>query len=128
MLTHEYLLSPHAWALQGMPHKVYHGRTGVVWNVTKRSVGVEVNKQVRTMIIYCAVILQICSLSVRSPPANICLGNAACLLLVTPPCTSVGASTCPPLQRPEPLPHSEGSIRACIRHRLPVSAERGERL
>ena len=33
--------------LQGMPHKVYHGRTGVIWNVTKRAVGVEVNKQVR---------------------------------------------------------------------------------
>lgn len=32
---------------QGMPHKYYHGKTGVVWNVTKRSVGVEVNKQVR---------------------------------------------------------------------------------
>ena len=31
---------------QGMPHKVYHGRTGIVWNVTKRAVGVEVNKQV----------------------------------------------------------------------------------
>ncbi len=31
---------------QGMPHKYYHGKTGVVWNVTKRSVGVEVNKQV----------------------------------------------------------------------------------
>lgn len=34
-------------AAQGMPHKVYHGRTGVVWNVTKRAVGVEVNKQVQ---------------------------------------------------------------------------------
>lgn len=34
---------------QGMPHKVYHGRTGVVWNVTKRAVGVEVNKQVRSL-------------------------------------------------------------------------------
>lgn len=32
--------------LQGMPHKVYHGRTGKVWNVTKRAVGVVVNKQV----------------------------------------------------------------------------------
>ena len=32
--------------LQGMPHKVYHGRTGRVWNVTKRAIGVEVNKQV----------------------------------------------------------------------------------
>jgi len=29
---------------KGMPFKYYHGRTGVVWNVTKRSVGVEVNK------------------------------------------------------------------------------------
>lgn len=33
--------------VQGMPHKVYHGRTGKVWNVTKRAVGVVVNKQVR---------------------------------------------------------------------------------
>merc|ERR1719235_1101516 len=31
---------------KGMPHKFYHGRTGVVWNVTKRAVGVEVNKLV----------------------------------------------------------------------------------
>lgn len=30
----------------GMPHKWYHGKTGVIWNITKRSVGVEVNKQV----------------------------------------------------------------------------------
>jgi large subunit ribosomal protein L21e len=34
-----------------MPHKVYQGRTGVVWNVTKRSIGVEVNKQVRSSLI-----------------------------------------------------------------------------
>ena len=40
-----------AAARQGMPHKVYHGRTGVVWNVTKRAVGVEVNKQVNGRII-----------------------------------------------------------------------------
>ena len=32
---------------KGMPHKYYHGRTGVIWNVTKRSVGVEMNKQVQ---------------------------------------------------------------------------------
>jgi len=31
---------------KGMPHKFYHGRTGRVWNVTKRAIGVEVNKQV----------------------------------------------------------------------------------
>lgn len=30
---------------KGMPHKFYHGRTGKVWNVTKRAIGVEVNKQ-----------------------------------------------------------------------------------
>ena len=28
----------------GMPHKYYHGRTGVVWNITPRGVGVIVNK------------------------------------------------------------------------------------
>lgn len=39
---------------KGMPHKFYHGRTGRVWNVTKRAVGVEVNKQVR--IIYLIII------------------------------------------------------------------------
>ena len=32
---------------KGMPHRFYHGRTGVVFNVSKRAVGVEVNKQVR---------------------------------------------------------------------------------
>lgn len=31
---------------KGMPHKYYHGRTGIVFNVTKRAVGVEVNKPV----------------------------------------------------------------------------------
>ncbi|OVA19812.1 Ribosomal protein L21e [Macleaya cordata] len=36
---------------KGMPHKFYHGRTGKVWNVTKRAIGVEVNKQVRGKII-----------------------------------------------------------------------------
>ncbi|OVA03017.1 Ribosomal protein L21e [Macleaya cordata] len=36
---------------KGMPHKLYHGRTGKVWNVTKRAIGVEVNKQVRGKII-----------------------------------------------------------------------------
>ena len=30
---------------KGMPYKIYHGRSGVVWNVSKRAVGVEVNKQ-----------------------------------------------------------------------------------
>jgi len=36
---------------KGMPHKFYHGRTGVVWNVTKRAVGVEVNKTVGNRVI-----------------------------------------------------------------------------
>jgi len=34
-----------------MPHKFYHGKTGIVWNVTPRAVGVEVNKQVGNRII-----------------------------------------------------------------------------
>merc|ERR1712046_130947 len=29
-----------------IPHKNYKGRTGVVWNITKRAVGVEINKKV----------------------------------------------------------------------------------
>merc|ERR1712070_592312 len=29
---------------KGMPHKHYHGRTGIIYNVTKRAVGVNVNK------------------------------------------------------------------------------------
>ncbi|XP_043701147.1 60S ribosomal protein L21-1-like [Telopea speciosissima] len=36
---------------KGMPHKFYHGRTGRVWNVTKRAIGVEINKQVGHRII-----------------------------------------------------------------------------
>lgn len=29
---------------KGMPHKCYQGKTGVVWNVTRRAIGVEVTK------------------------------------------------------------------------------------
>ncbi|XP_016460700.1 large ribosomal subunit protein eL21z/eL21y-like [Nicotiana tabacum] len=36
---------------KGMPHKLYHGRTRRVWNVTKRAFGVEDNKQVRNKIL-----------------------------------------------------------------------------
>ncbi len=36
---------------KGMPHKFYHGRTGVVYNVTKRSIGVRINKVVGNRII-----------------------------------------------------------------------------
>ncbi|PSK34837.1 60S ribosomal protein L21-A [Elsinoe australis] len=32
---------------KGMPYKVYHGKTGIVYNVTKSSVGVILHKQVR---------------------------------------------------------------------------------
>ncbi|KAI8352041.1 60S ribosomal protein L21-A [Mortierella sp. GBAus27b] len=31
---------------KGMPHKFYHGRTGIIYNVTKSAVGVIVNKKV----------------------------------------------------------------------------------
>lgn len=30
-----------------MPHKFYHGKTGIVYNVTPSAVGVEMNKQAR---------------------------------------------------------------------------------
>ena len=36
---------------KGMPHKIYHGKTGIVWNVTKRAIGVQINKQVRNRIV-----------------------------------------------------------------------------
>lgn len=35
----------------GMPHKFYHGKTGIVYNVTKTSVGVIVNKRVNNRIV-----------------------------------------------------------------------------
>lgn len=34
-----------------MPHKFYHGRTGVIFNVNKRAVGVTVNKEVNGRIV-----------------------------------------------------------------------------
>eukprot|EP00994_Dinema_validum_P004946 NODE_3032_length_607_cov_645.041219_g2534_i0.p1 GENE.NODE_3032_length_607_cov_645.041219_g2534_i0~~NODE_3032_length_607_cov_645.041219_g2534_i0.p1 ORF type:complete len:179 (-),score=44.23 NODE_3032_length_607_cov_645.041219_g2534_i0:71-553(-) len=34
----------------GMPHKHYQGRTGIIWNVTPRAVGVIINKRVRTRV------------------------------------------------------------------------------
>ena len=36
---------------KGMPYKLYHGRTGKVFNVNPRSIGVLVNKQVRNRIV-----------------------------------------------------------------------------
>mmetsp|Transcript_20323 Transcript_20323/g.34254 ORF Transcript_20323/g.34254 Transcript_20323/m.34254 type:complete len:160 (+) Transcript_20323:52-531(+) len=36
---------------KGMPFKYYHGRTGVIFNVTKRAVGVEVKKEVNGRVI-----------------------------------------------------------------------------
>lgn len=34
---------------EGMPHELYHGRTGRVWKVTKRAIGVEINDQVTSL-------------------------------------------------------------------------------
>lgn len=36
---------------KGMPHKHYHGRTGIVFNVTKSAVGIRINKPVNGRII-----------------------------------------------------------------------------
>merc|ERR1711966_477631 len=36
---------------KGMPHKFYHGKTGIVFNITKSAVGVRVNKFVNGRII-----------------------------------------------------------------------------
>merc|ERR1719161_3171736 len=32
---------------KGMPHKSYHGCTGLVWNISKQAIGVDIKKQVR---------------------------------------------------------------------------------
>ena len=39
-------IKAHAAVHKGMPFKHYHGRTGIVFNVTKRAIGVRVNKEV----------------------------------------------------------------------------------
>ena len=44
-LSPHYLHLPPPATAQGMPHKWYHGKTGRVWNVTKRAIGVEMFKQ-----------------------------------------------------------------------------------
>lgn len=44
---------------KGMPHKFYHGRTGTVFNVSRRAVGVEVNKLVRGKILQKRINLRI---------------------------------------------------------------------
>mmetsp|Transcript_51728 Transcript_51728/g.163552 ORF Transcript_51728/g.163552 Transcript_51728/m.163552 type:complete len:168 (-) Transcript_51728:97-600(-) len=44
---------------KGMPHKFYHGKTGIVFNVTKSSVGVEVNKIVRGKVLVKRVNLRV---------------------------------------------------------------------
>ncbi|KAL9648202.1 hypothetical protein ABK040_000933 [Willaertia magna] len=35
----------------GMPHKIFHGKTGKVWTVTPRAVGVAISKRVRGRIV-----------------------------------------------------------------------------
>ena len=34
-----------------MPHKVYHGKTGIVYNVTPHALGVVVNKRIKNRIL-----------------------------------------------------------------------------
>ena len=43
-------IKAHSAIHKGMPHKFYHGKTGIVWNVTPRAVGIEVNKTVGSRI------------------------------------------------------------------------------
>jgi len=61
---------------KGMPHKTYHGRTGIVFNVAKRAVGVEVSCLGR-------LLLSVCVGGCTFPP---CPGGTSCpyLHLLTP--------------------------------------------
>ena len=43
----DFILQGNGAVQKGMPHKAYHGRTGVVYNVTQHAVGVIVNKRVK---------------------------------------------------------------------------------
>ena len=54
----------------GMPFKWYHGKTGIIWNVTKRALGVEVNKQVRSHIVCAGLGPAVPVLSDRSPSSG----------------------------------------------------------
>ncbi|GLJ44202.1 hypothetical protein SUGI_0922810 [Cryptomeria japonica] len=36
---------------KGMPHKFYHSHSDILWNITKRDIGVEINKHVGNRII-----------------------------------------------------------------------------
>merc|ERR1719178_149935 len=36
---------------KGMPHKAYHGKTGRIFNVSRRAVGVVVNKRIKNRIL-----------------------------------------------------------------------------
>ena len=45
-LFHSHILLGCGAFQKGMPHKAYHGKTGRVFNVSKRAVGVVVNKRV----------------------------------------------------------------------------------
>ena len=52
VLSFKWTCFPGCGAFQkGMPHKSYHGKTGRVFNVSKRAVGVVVNKRVRGKIL-----------------------------------------------------------------------------
>ncbi len=44
---------------KGMPYRFYHGKTGVIFNVAKRSVGVIVHKQVRQRYIEKRVVVRV---------------------------------------------------------------------
>ena len=60
---------------KGMPHKFYHGRTGQVWNVTKRAIGVEINKQVRDSFLKSVIVF-------RMYVNLVIKGNRLCLVLI----------------------------------------------
>ena len=51
---------------KGMPYKVYHGKTGRVFNVTKRACGVVVNKQVKYVSISLFTLVEECFLGSKN--------------------------------------------------------------
>ena len=66
---------------KGLPHKFYHGKTGVVWNVTPRAIGI----QVRLLTAHCHRGERACHCSVCVARVDSAFGRLLSILFSLPP-------------------------------------------
>ena len=64
---------------KGMPHKFYHGKTGKIFNVTRRAVGVIVNKQVRCVCVCVCVCVCACVRACACMCVHVCMRVCTCV-------------------------------------------------